>query len=326
MAYLLPPPRSRSRSSLNKPPGKEDEEISYLAESSLNLSSSPASFHSEQNTLSTVPTSPMSLDSKGVIAYSRVPSLMAARLGTVRRQSSNNSSLAEPRVANVEVTSRWSTTAINPRRATKELRELQEAHISTAVDKPVNPFLSGFRSEHLKRSNSVSKQKPSPLRPTHQRHVSAPMVSGSIANFRIAPPLEVRPQARENTHRKATTALSRQPSRLEMRNRDVAGPDSPFTQKGMLSTISTKNCITVIPAATKNERPVLRRASSSSWTRNFLDGNFMPGRLRNVADADKSGYDIKSELEQNCFGAAVVEKEEGGDEEELEVFLGLDDI
>jgi hypothetical protein len=52
----------------------------------------------------------------------------------------------------------------------------------------------------------------------------------------------------------------------------------------------------------------------------------MPGRLRNVADADKSGYDIKSELEQNCFGAAVVEKEEGGDEEELEVFLGLDDI
>ncbi|KAJ9122683.1 hypothetical protein QFC24_004112 [Naganishia onofrii] len=266
MAYLLPPPRSRSRSSL-KPPGKEDEE------------------------------------------------------------SSNNSSLAEPRVANVEVTSRWSTTAINPRLATKELRELQGAHISTAVDKPVNPFLSGFRSEHLKRSNSVSKQKPSPLRPTHQRHVSAPMVSGSIANFRIAPPLEVRPQARENTHRKATTALSRQPSRLEMRNRDVAGPDSPFTQKGMLSTISTKNCITVIPAATKNERPVLSRASSSSWTRNFLDGNFMPGRLRNVADADKSDYyDIKSELEQNCFGAAVVEKEEGGDEEELEVFLGLDDI
>ncbi|KAJ9116894.1 hypothetical protein QFC22_004551 [Naganishia vaughanmartiniae] len=327
MGYLLPPPRSRSRSS-HKTLGKEDDEISYLAESSLNLSSSPTSLHwNNLNTVSADSTSPMSFNNKGISALPRVPSLM---MGTGRRslhRQSSNSSLAEPRMANVEVTSRWSTAVVNPRRATKELNDLRDTCISTAVDKPTNPFLSGFRSEHLKRSSSVSKhgQKPSPLRPTHQRHVSAPMVSGSIANFLIAPPLEARPQARENPHRKATTALSRQPSRLEMRNRDVFETDSPATQKGLLSTVSVEQRITALPVATKDDRrPSLSRASSGSWTRSFLDAKFLPRRSRNVERAINHNCDEKAEPEQNRLNGAV--DEEGGDEEEIEVFLGLDDI
>ncbi|KAJ9101850.1 hypothetical protein QFC21_003190 [Naganishia friedmannii] len=324
--FLLPPPRNCSRS-IFKPPGTDDGEISYLAESSLNLSSSPTSLHSNLNTVNAVPVSPVSFDGKKLSVRPRVPSLMTSQRGSLHRQSSS-SSLAEPQVANIEVTSRWSTTVASHRDATKELGDLRDACVSTAVDKPTNPFVSGFRSEHLKRSNSVSKhgQRPSPLRPTHQRHVSAPMVSGSIANFLVAPPLEARPQYRENPHRKATTALSRQPSRLEMRNRDVIGPDSPATQKGILSTVSLEKRITAISVATKNERPALSRASSGSWTRNFLDSNFLPGRSRNVVNTTiKHHCDDKAGLEQNHFSSGVEEADEEV-EEEIEVFLGLDDI
>lgn len=324
MGYLLPPPRSRSRSSL-KPPVKDVDEISYLVESSLNLSNSPVSLHSDLNTVSTVPVSPASINNKGMGAAHRVPSLMVTRQRSLQGQSST-SSLAEPRVANVEVTSRWSTTSVKPPHAIKELSDLRDTCISTAIDKPVNPFLSGFRSEHIKRSNSVSKhgQKPSPLRPTHQRHVSAPMVSGSIANFLIAPPLETRPHTRETPHRKATTALSRQPSRLDMHNRDAIRPESPATRKGMLSTVSGEKRDIAVSAVIPQERPSLIRASSSSWTKNFLDANFLPRRSRRAISTVNRDCDDKAELDQTGVNTAV--HEEGEDQEEIEVFLGLDDI
>ncbi|KAJ9113839.1 hypothetical protein QFC19_000032 [Naganishia cerealis] len=329
MDDMLPPPRRpRSRSTL-QPRDPDHDEISYLAEFSLNVSNSPTSIDSNMNALSTTTSvSPMSNDNKGMSALPRVPSMVISRRGSLHLQRSN-SSLAEPRLANVEVTSRWSTEALHPRHATRELSNLREGCISTAVDKPVNPFLSGFREEHLQRSKSASKHqgvRPSPLHATHQRHVSAPMVSSRVANFIIPPPQGVRLRGQESPHRKATTCLSRQPSRLEMRGRDSNGSASPIMQPRKLSTASTDKHTEGEPAGTKVEQPSLSRMFSRSWSQNFLDSHFLPkGGSRHIVSTTKQNSDGKEQGEQDFFNVARTEEEEDG-EDETEVFLGLDDI
>lgn len=165
--------------------------------------------------------------------------------------------------------------------------------------------------------------RPSHLRPTHHRHVSAPMVSSSIANFVIPPPLEARPHLQEKAHRRATTSKFKQPGRLDMNAPlDSTGPDTPSHRQraDSLRTCISERRTTHLSA----QSPARPSSSAGRWARGLFSWNAarstQPRLEQNVA------LNANGDLDQDKFANRSLRQDETGSEEETEVFLGLDDI
>lgn len=325
---VLPPPRPQSSASFATQASAKDP--SSLSEDPVfNLiSASPTSTTSKESSDGSVPTSPGRSGREDFRAIGRAASFAAfPRRPNLHRQNSF-ASLAEPRLANVEVMSTWSTGSSRLCSAAVDLAATQKRKCpSSALEAPSNPFFEGFRSQSPQRSNSLTKEavRPSPLRLTHQRHVSAPMVSSSIANFVIPPPLEARPHMQEKIHRRATTSRFRstQPTRQEMKPQMC--PEEPIIPFRRRRTDSTSSC-----ASMKRSDLLEEDGSAESPTR--------PGRWARGLFSWKGISLIESRAEEEARHEAretacmdqlqsLDIAEDGNEsEEETEVFLGLDDI
>lgn len=245
----------------------------------------------------------------------------------LRRQKSF-SSLAEPRLANIEVTSNWSTESSPSQSAATKLVAVQRrGETGPPAVSRCNPFLDGFASLACQDSNSNSKRgtRLPHLRPSHQRHVSAPMVSSSIANFVIPTPLECRPREQERLHRRATTSRSRQPSRLNMNL-------NPQTQAGSCDTPQERrrpNSNTFSTSVESQEQSHNRESSTpsqkaSKWGRDLLSWKITSSLVSpTVGEAHNDLIKCSQAQVASCSESAFDDEDDG---EETEVFLGFNDI
>lgn len=179
---------------------------------------------------------------------------------------------------------------------------------------PKNPFLAAASQSTLAAKEVV---RPSHLRPTHHRHVSAPMVSSSIANFVIPPPLEARPYLQQKVHRRATTSKFKQPGRLDVHAQP--GPDAPETPSQRHRTDSLTSCTSERRLAHLSVESPVKPSNAGRWARDLF--SWTAASIQSPAEENVKliADDVKDQLAGLNLG-----QEESDDE--IEVFLGLDDI
>lgn len=304
--------------------------IHYFGDLSLNANTSPTSITSGM----TIASSDSSLGAGSGKTFhplrGRSLSADVHDRPTLQRQKSV-SSLAEPRLANIEVMSKWSMETSHSQSAATKLVEVQRMGdgVSPVVSR-CNPFFDGFAPKGVRGSSPVAKATTGlpHLRPSHHRHVSAPMISTTVANFVIPPPLESRPRVKEKLHRRATTSKLRQPSRLNM---------------NLSIHASAGSCDTSQPQRRLNPTDVGARDDARASLEDIRD-SATPSQKLGKWGRDLFGWEAASALDSPTvsdghedtakesqarmlsFGEFALDEGDGEEEEEIEVFLGFNDI
>lgn len=322
-----PPPRQVSRYSLPPPSiGKIEEALHLLGDISLEVNASPTSLTGEMTFKRSDSSNPVDmLHFRG----ERSHSVLLPERPDLRRQKSF-SSLAGPRLTEIEVTSRWSTESSRSPLSVGKLTAVQRmSSAGSLADSRRSPSQKGFRTKANPNSGSVAKTAMNlpHLWPSHQRHVSASMVSSSLADFVISPPLEARPREREKLHRRATTSRSRQPCRLSM---SLAPPahagrlDISQNSQGLnLSSVDAPMTGVCEQAkATESAKPLQR---VEAWSKGFLGRTGLDLSTPKFATGTETHQKIdKAPPFQDTLCVDTVVG--SGEEEEIEVFSGFDDI